>query len=71
MRITLNLAMKLSRRYLRDVNFLTALIQMKHTVQIKKAISDGILTADIMNSYYRDKNEFEYVSKTKKQNKGH
>ncbi|EEK78788.1 hypothetical protein COE58_05345 [Bacillus cereus] len=36
---------------------------------IKKAISDGILTADIMNSYYRDKNEFEYVSKQKNKTK--
>ncbi|KAA0766679.1 hypothetical protein [Bacillus sp. SH5-2] len=36
---------------------------------IKKAISDGILTEDIMNSYYRDTNEFEYVCKQKNKTK--
>ncbi|HFU7054537.1 TPA: hypothetical protein ACGN81_001462 [Bacillus cereus] len=36
---------------------------------IKKAISDGILTEDIMNNYYRDKNEFEYVCKQKNKTK--
>jgi len=36
---------------------------------IKKAISDGILTEDIMNSYYRDKNEFKYVCKRKNKTK--
>ncbi|WP_208326617.1 hypothetical protein [Bacillus albus] len=30
---------------------------------IKKAISDGILTEEIINSYYRDMNEFEYAFK--------
>ncbi|MDH4421757.1 MULTISPECIES: hypothetical protein [Bacillus] len=36
---------------------------------VKKAISDGVLTEDIMNSYYRDKNEFEYVCKQKNKTK--
>ncbi|HDX9628569.1 TPA: hypothetical protein ROY30_002230 [Bacillus cereus] len=36
---------------------------------IKKAISDGILTEDVMNSYYRDTNEFEYVSNQKNKTK--
>ncbi|ALQ68421.1 MULTISPECIES: hypothetical protein [Bacillus] len=36
---------------------------------IKKAISDGIVTEDMMNSYYRDKNEFEYVCKQKNKTK--
>lgn len=36
---------------------------------IKKAISDGILTEEIMNSYYRDKNEFEYVCNQKNKTK--
>ncbi|WP_439876368.1 hypothetical protein ACSLGG_13995 [Bacillus mycoides] len=36
---------------------------------IIKAMSNGILTADIMNSYYRDKNEFEYVCKQKNKTK--
>ncbi len=36
---------------------------------IKKTISDGILTEKIMNSYYRDKNEFEYVCKKRTKQK--
>ncbi|MED2186728.1 hypothetical protein [Bacillus wiedmannii] len=36
---------------------------------IKKAISDGFLTEEIMNCYYRDKNEFEYVCKQKNKTK--
>ncbi|TKI89275.1 hypothetical protein FC699_26390, partial [Bacillus wiedmannii] len=38
---------------------------------IKKAISDGFLTEEIINSYYRDKNEFEYVCKQKNKTKSH
>lgn len=36
---------------------------------VKKAISDGILSEDKFNSYYRDKNEAEYISKQKNKTK--
>ncbi|MGG0187281.1 hypothetical protein [Bacillus rhizoplanae] len=36
---------------------------------IKKAISEGTLSEDTFNSYYRDKNEAEYVSKQKNKTK--
>ncbi len=42
---------------------------MNHIAQLKKAISDGILTKEIMNSYYRDKNEFKYVCNQKNKTK--
>lgn len=36
---------------------------------VKTAISDGIITEDIINSYYRDKNEFQYVCNQKNKTK--
>jgi putative ribosome biogenesis GTPase RsgA len=36
---------------------------------VRKAISDGTLSEDTFNSYYRDKNEAEYVSKQKNKTK--
>lgn len=36
---------------------------------IKKAISEGTLSEDTFNSYYRGKNEAEYVSKQKNKTK--
>lgn len=36
---------------------------------VKKAISEGTLSEDTFNSYYRDKNEAEYVSKQKNKTK--
>ncbi|MGG0456383.1 hypothetical protein [Bacillus mycoides] len=36
---------------------------------VQKALSDGILSEDIINSYYIDKNELDYVSKQKNKTK--
>ncbi|MEI4831507.1 hypothetical protein WAX78_18940 [Bacillus sp. FJAT-53711] len=36
---------------------------------VKKAISDGTLSEDKFNSYYRDRNEAEYVSRQKNKTK--
>ncbi len=36
---------------------------------VKKAISDGILSEEVVNSYYRDLNELHYVTKQKNKTK--
>ncbi|MGE7881852.1 hypothetical protein [Bacillus sp. NPDC094077] len=36
---------------------------------VKKAISDGILSEEVVNSYYRDLNEAQYVSKQRNKTK--
>ncbi|EJR54991.1 hypothetical protein IIM_01931 [Bacillus cereus VD107] len=36
---------------------------------VKKAISDGILSEEIFNNYYRDLNEAQYVSKQRNKTK--
>ncbi|EJS68822.1 hypothetical protein ICU_02375 [Bacillus cereus BAG2X1-1] len=36
---------------------------------VKKAISDGTLSEEVVNSYYRDLNEAQYVSKQKNKTK--
>ncbi|MED2041475.1 hypothetical protein P4V58_31040 [Bacillus wiedmannii] len=36
---------------------------------VKRAISDGILSEEIANNYYRDLNEAQYVSKQKNKTK--